>query len=300
MVTAMNLSGSLERGGGSRVAELYGRGYLPRRLGRLVPPLAVAWVAALLLAVALGRMALGPQVLLGSFPLPGPGDYYIPVIFQVVALLPLIVWGFRRRPIATVVLLFAADAAFEIAATRVPSWQGSFASGQHPFPYDVWALRYFGAIALGLWLSRSAGLTARRNLWILGAAAISLGYLVWEHQSPGFPLFSPGFERRTNFLAVGLAAALVMAALRWLPSAPRGPLRVVEELGRASYHIYLVQIVWFGVWPEQSLARFLLAVVGTSLAGIAFMRLVPGTSALRLVNVGRGRIVRADSTRQEA
>jgi peptidoglycan/LPS O-acetylase OafA/YrhL len=276
LLTGLNLSRSWSRDSGQNLRASYSSRYLERRLGRLVPPFIVAWLAALMLGGLLDRLAISPQMLVGSFPMPGPGDYYIPVLFQVVLLTPLIAWTMSRRPALMLVVCFAIDAAFELAATRVqPLW--SFLSTGGHFRYDVIGLRYLGVLALGIWLGLRAR-RARELWWIWPFAVLSIAYLLleqthWTEQWLGLP---PGFERRTNLLAVGLAAAWVLLGLATLDRLWARLAAPVAELGRASYHVYLVQIVWFGVFPEESWPRFALALVACSLIGLAFYRLLPG------------------------
>ena len=52
-------------------------------------------------------------------------------------------------------------------------------------------------------------------------------------------------------------------------------------LGRASYHVFLTQIVWFGAVPEQSLGRFAAALAIVIAIGVVFYRLVPGRWPIR-------------------
>jgi peptidoglycan/LPS O-acetylase OafA/YrhL len=86
----------------------------------------------------------------------------------------------------------------------------------------------------------------------------------------------PGFERRTNFLVACYPALLVALGMRWLPASAPRLLQPAVTLGRASYHVYLVQIVWFGALPDQSLGRFVTALAAVVAIGLVFYRLVPG------------------------
>ncbi len=276
VLTGMNLAGSILRHGDRPLRRLYSREYASRRLGRLVPPLAVAWLASLALGAALGRLWLTPQLLLLSLPMPGPGGYYIAVLFQAVLLVPLVAWGMARRPVVTIVACFAIDLAFELAATHIDPVRHVLFSGD-AFRYDVVGLRYLAAIAVGVWLAGSVRLLGRRNLWLLPLGLAGVAYLLLEHgEAMSVFGFAPTFERRTNLLVAGLAAVYVMLALRLIGARSQRVLEPLAVLGRASYHVYLVQIVWFSVFTGVSWAAFAWSVVGCGVVGVLFERLLPG------------------------
>jgi O-antigen/teichoic acid export membrane protein/peptidoglycan/LPS O-acetylase OafA/YrhL len=254
-----------------------GRAYLGRRLARLLVPFAVIWVAALVAGVLAGSVYLGAQTPLGALPVTGPGNYYVPVALQLALLVPFVTWAYRRAPRATLVACLAADAAFELAWANVGAIERTLGSASE-FVYDASALRYLFALALGIWLADGTppGRHRSRLLWL--GVAVAVAYLVLEQAlGAGFPLFEPGFERRTNFIVACFPALLVALGLRWLPAAAPRALAPAAQIGRASYHVFLVQIVWFGLLPAQSAPRFVAGLAASIALGLVFHRLVPGS-----------------------
>lgn len=254
-------------------------GYLKRRAARLLVPFSVTWVAALAVGLlVVGSIYLGALTLLGALPVVGPGNYYIPVAVQLVLLTPAVAWAMRRWVGPTLVVCLALNVGFELVWTRA----GLVHGGSSAFVYDAISLRYLFLLALGVWLAVAAPRTWRDLRWLLVGAAVAVAYLLVEHGHTGALLgFAPGFERRTNFIAACYPVLLVALGLRWLPaSAPRA-LKPAVTLGRASYHVFLTQIVWFGAVPEQSLGRFAAALAIVIAIGVVFYRLIPGRWPIR-------------------
>jgi hypothetical protein len=232
-------------------------------------------VTTAVLALAAGKLYVGPYLLIGALPIAGPGNYYLPLIFQLVLAMPLVVWSWRRSPVATAIGLVCLDLAFEVGASRVPALSPG---GSRLFLYDCAAFRYLGAVAIGVWLASRAAGRPVAIAWLAVGAVAGVAYLGLEHQHPfeRFLLWEPGFERRTNVLTVCLAGIFVTAGLRWLPARPRWPGRMVAHLGSASYHIFLVQVLWFGLFPGASVGRFVVGLVACAIIGSLFARLLPG------------------------
>jgi peptidoglycan/LPS O-acetylase OafA/YrhL len=278
ILTGVNLAMAAARRGHRTLGELASRSYVQSRLARLLGPLAVLWIVSLAVGLLEHDLYLGLLTPFGALPFHGPGNYYIPIAFEFVALFPFAYWAFVRWPRATLVAFVVVDAGFEVLANHVLHTQTRVSPGAASYLYDVCGLRYLAVFALGLWLSVDAGLTARRNGWVLAAGAAGAVYVVLEDlRWRTFPLFEPGFERRTNVLAAGYAACLVMVGLRFLPALAGGRWsRGLAAVGRASYHIFLVQILWFGLFPDLSVAATLIALAVCIPAGIAYQRLVPG------------------------
>jgi peptidoglycan/LPS O-acetylase OafA/YrhL len=89
LLLAYNYFGSLER---HPVKEFYWR-----RLKSYAPWIALAWVASALFGLLFGvPLRFGGQQAIGFFPVPGAGNYFVPLLIQLVVLAPLLVWGFKK------------------------------------------------------------------------------------------------------------------------------------------------------------------------------------------------------------
>jgi hypothetical protein len=199
-----------------------------------------------------------------------------------VLLLPLLCWGLRRWPRRTPAVCLAVAAGYEVWARR-----SGFVSSD-PYLYEACIARYVVLLALGCILSGvpAERLLRSRRLWL--GALLSAAYLVLVDLDPAAIPFGEPFSVGQAFPAIFYPALLTLLGIRHLAHA-RGPLAALGvELGRASYHIFLVQIAWFGlgVWALDSVAALLGNLAVTLAAGVAFYELLeraPVPSAARLL-----------------
>jgi hypothetical protein len=160
-------------------------------------------------------------MLLGALPANGDGNYFIAIALQFVVLLPALRWLLAKGPWVFLGTCFAIDLSFQVLA-------GQFALNDYLFKACI--LRYLFLLALGMLLASG------HRFWPL--LPVSFAYLVAVTMGVKFP-FITGWDSQALF-AAGYTIALVTLGLRF-----RYP-RLLEELGRASWHIFLVQILWFG------------------------------------------------------
>ena len=280
ILMGLNATRSLDKTEPGSIGSLYTRRYLTSRFDRLVVPLLLTWLVALVVAVIVGEFHIGPLVVVGVLPLASaPGNYFVTIVLEFAILFPAIYWCWRRAPVATTVALVLADIGFELLAPHVHALTPSgMANG---YLYEAGIFKYLAAIAAGMWLTRIS-MTPRVFLGLSVLAAASFAYLVVLHQSPGhFGWLIPSFTRSTNFLSVFYAIWLTVAGMRWLTPRPwPGAYGLLERLGQASYHIFLLQIVWFGAITNRSGAVGILGIAVCCLLGHAFFMAMDGPGGL--------------------
>ncbi|HEX8067700.1 MAG TPA: acyltransferase [Thermoleophilaceae bacterium] len=291
VLMATNAASSLGRRGDPPLRALWSRSYLAGRVERLVVPFAAVWLASLAIGIVHGGLHFGPLTAVGVVPLSGPGNYFVTIAFEFVLVFPVLLWAFRRAPLLTIAGCFAVDVAFELVAPDV-------FSGAYPYGYDAAIVRYFGQIALGLWIWRHPRISDPANRWILALAVPSVGYLVAYHEDPAaFDWLRRDFGTTTNFMAAFWAAALVLAGLRLLPRrAVRPPVVALAEVGRASWHVFLVQMVWFAVVRPRGLDSLPLHALASCAIGYALFRLMSRPAFAARVRRGTQRLAGPRST----
>ncbi len=270
ILMGLNATRSMDKGGAGSLRELYTRRYLTSRLQRLVVPLLFIWVVALIVAVIVGEVHIGPLVVVGVLPLASaPGNYFVTIVLEFAVLFPAVYWCWRRAPVATTVVLVLADIGFELLAPHVHVLTS--AGTANGYLYEAAIFKYLAAIAAGMWLTRLT-VTPRLLAPLCALAAASFAYLIVLHQSPThFGWLIPSFSASTNFLSVFYAVLLTYAGLRWLtPRSWRGAYGLLERLGQASYHIFLLQIVWFGAITDRSAVAAIFGIAACCLLGHAF------------------------------
>ncbi|RIJ41651.1 acyltransferase family protein [Pontibacter oryzae] len=235
--------------------ELYTRIYFLKKATRILTPYFIVF----LLCVPIGLawewiqeeevLTFDSYTWVGVLPVTGRGNYFITLLLQSIVLLPIIGYAFSRKPIVTSVLLLAAELAYHVWATEFSFFD------ENNYLHDAAFPRYFTAIVYGLWLSRIVKLPLRQPYFlILAMLAVSSIAMLWFLAYGNLDLsavFRPAWELQQVF-TYGYAAFLVWLTIRVLPSSSgKVPLRLLAELGKASYHIFLVQVIYFGLAQQD-------------------------------------------------
>jgi len=274
------------------LAEAYGARYWRGRYRRILLPLLIVSAVALVAGAATGRLHVGPLALVGYLPVPGPGVYWITILLTFTLIWPAWMHLFRLRPGLVVAGSIALNVIFELWAGRMPDFRGAGSLGGYPYAYDACILRYFAAIAIGMWLAIDDERVGRRRLVVVALAVPSVAYIALAGTDPAsLPFFVHGFTLATNFAAVPWAAAMLLAALHLWPAHSVPGTGWLERLGVASYEIFLVQVVWLGVLRERGQMPFLVALVGSGVLGWALHRVLTAT-AVGSLRVQRGSLAR--------
>lgn len=247
-----------------------GEGGAPRRLARLLIPYTISFVAmmavlkarngasvetsvATVLGLSLGEAeSLGkPLATLALFVCggPGPGGYYIPVLVELYLLAPLL-----RR------VLSAGPKGLAAAALAVLLWGFAAQSGVvSPQVYRLVVIRYVPYILIGGWLRRrlaASALTASRtSLAVLSLSGVAGGgYLLSVNYLGMTPVATAGWQSTSSLAACWLLPWVWAAALLLQDNGnvvcPGVLGEFLSRVGRATLHIYLVQMVyylWLGV-----------------------------------------------------
>ncbi len=245
-------------------APLYSGNYCRKYFRRVLFPfccilagdLAFSWLDSLVY----GRPAprLDYSLFLGRLPAEGVGNYFVPVLFQFILVFPLLNrWCDKHLP-SFVWGCLALDVAFELLCRDLPLRQPLEA-----FLYTGCLLRYLFAVALGVWLAQvrpDGRLTAGE--WAGVAASLGL-LLAWYAADGSWQPFNP-LGGGISCLIAGYPLGLAALGLRRFPVTPRSAAgRLLASFGQNSYHIYLVQMLYF-----ISIYRFLDLLV--------FSKLMPG------------------------
>lgn len=233
---------------------LYNRLYFQRRVDRLLMPLLLVYVASFVAGVlwlwlrGQNKIDLNLYSFIGLLPVSGPGNYFVTLLLQSILLLPLIGYCFQRWPVVTVLVLVLGEVAFLLVGNTIRMFD------QNNYLYSAALPRYFSAMAMGLVLSRLVirPLKASTLVPLLLLALASATYLFQVvYQGLKVPLIRADWDAQ-NLLAFGYAAFVTLVLFKLLPRhSERRTLRFLAALGKASYHIFLVQVVYFGlVFPH--------------------------------------------------
>ncbi|MHA1457374.1 MAG: acyltransferase family protein [Promethearchaeota archaeon] len=234
------------------------------------------------------------HLLVGILPFWGPGNWFIPVIFGSIIVMPLIYKGFSGstfRAVTSLVICFLIEFSLQLFvydALKIhdppPPTYPTFLTWDDYYNallilYSVFF--YLSAIGLGMWFSRNHDIFNVRNwfMWII--FPLSLTYLI------AYQFFGFGFKNENgvsfitgdyNFLVFPYSAFLILIALKILPSKSKNWFsKGIKKISRSTYHILLTQILYFaivvaiygdhyrasifGINPDQDIIAFLYLII---------------------------------------
>jgi len=225
--------------------QIYSVNEFVRRFKRLLVPFAIAFISSIIIGIIVllltGNWVLyfGPYLLTGFLPINGPGNYFLSIIFEFLIIFPLMYIAYHQHPKLLIGSSLLCALIFELLR---PS------SGI----YSISIIRFLPLIALGLWISTDHNLFAKRNLWLLPLGIFSGFYIILVNQFEyQFTVLGINFFQMTksqNLFACFYTVLLVLVGIQVLQKSDRWPcIGIVALIGKASYHIFLVQIIYFGV-----------------------------------------------------
>ena len=235
------------------LAESYDLSVIFRRLKRLIPPYLVIWIFQLVIVLGIFISGINIHVqdtnhffytgvdwifnfLSGAS---GQGHYFVPLIIQFIFLTPFFYYLALRSPNQMLVFALILDLGLEYisAVSGLPSWL-----------YSVLCIRFIFICGLGVWLAFQERVMTR---WILLGGLLSALYIFAVcYLNFQFWFFSvdPTFFHAFAFF---WTLVIVVLGFQYLPSDPSNSIvRILTELGKASWHIFLVQMTFFFVFEN--------------------------------------------------
>jgi peptidoglycan/LPS O-acetylase OafA/YrhL len=235
--------------------ELYSKTYFKNKFSRIIIPFLFIFI----LAIAAGftwywltgdyKIEFRKSNLIGVLPVPGPGNYFITLVFQTILLLPLIKYLFKWHPFFVLISLVLLEVAFLLISDNLRLFT------RNNYLYSAAFPRYFSAIAFGLVLSKLVFRQprAKKIILITSIAFISCVYLLeMTYGYLDIPQIKPEWKAQ-NVLTFSYAAFIVLLLFKALPDhSDNWFLKFLAAMGKSSYHIFLLQIVYFGLIPEKN------------------------------------------------
>jgi peptidoglycan/LPS O-acetylase OafA/YrhL len=236
----------------------YSREYILNRIGRFWAPF-----IAFSLIVYYGCRYIGFQTanpllsaLWGGFSVVGPGDYFVFLVFQFAIVFPTIYAIYRRKPKSTLITGFVVAIVFEIIASSTNGFNTSMY-------YYANIFHFMPAIMLGIALSEEHGIV-KSNLFIVAGAVFSAIFLVLLDSGHVMSVYGGVYVG--GIATVFYPAFLVMIGLNYLP----GNIKAINTIGKASYHIFMVQTVYFALNVDRWDNRGGYDVLSTNIFNLCF------------------------------
>ncbi|MBQ7359423.1 MAG: acyltransferase [Lachnospiraceae bacterium] len=238
---------SEERRGISNLQDSYEPKRLLKKWIRFLSPFSIAFVAEWIVFRVFGLYTVGVREY-GIFALlldflrggKGQGSYYFPVMMQFVVLFPIIYYIIRKYALKGLAGCFVANGFFEVL---------KLAYGMGDYEYRLLVLRYIFVIAAGCYLAigniHKSWKTTSLAVGCLVAGALFIYLFSYTGYTPKIITFWQG----TSFLT-GL---FLVPILGWLLCKVRVGFKPLEIVGKASFNIFLVQMIYF-IFVEETCA----------------------------------------------
>ena len=248
LIMGINMAHSFKRRGYADLKQIFSKNYVISRFKRLYFPFVITVILSLIVAFLFNKhFYWGGLVLIGQIPLAGYGDYFIYLVLQFVVVFPFLYVLYKWNPRVMLVLSFIINLLFD-SMVYIQSLHGYNVS----YHFSC-ILGYIFLPALGLWISERLDFhnprfktifDTNKNILILGLI-ISLGSLIFFVLFEGLiPQMVPGVFVRlfTSFYPL----FLFVVGMKYLPSISNNRIAgFLSLIGKASYHIFLIQIVLF-------------------------------------------------------
>lgn len=261
VIMGFNMGLSFSKLEDKRLRTLYSLRYFKRKFWRYIFPFILLWIISSLIGLVINGFSLIGlsqyelknwnffHLFIGILPFWGPGNWFIPVIFWSILLMPLLYKGFSSKlcwRIITLLLCYVIEISIQVTLFNV-----------FPPPFQTWEAYHvylfivttpifmLSAIGLGMWISKNPNLFAKQNLFIFNLFYLSLFYLILYQ----FFDFRFDFIRGDyNFYVFPYSAFLVLVVIKLLPKRwDNWFTKGISTIGKSTYHILLSQILYFAV-----------------------------------------------------
>ena len=232
ILAGFNGIGSYERRNCRTLGEIYNWGFISPKLSRLLVPYCLTFIIEL--GWLVGFLHMGARQIFNIFLTGGygPGSYFLPIMLQITVILPIIYFCAKRNVSATLTISFIIGICFEIYA---------YFPGMPSSIYRLLFLRYLFAVTLGVWLATRK---SQSNILLWIGSLLSVVYIYSVHYASLIPPFQADWQSQ-NTPSFFYPLLLVILALKFLPQTLQLRFQRVTVIGKASYHIFLTQMVYF-------------------------------------------------------
>jgi peptidoglycan/LPS O-acetylase OafA/YrhL len=265
VIMGFNMGKSLKKTGETSLKRLYSGEYFKRKFWRYIFPFLLLYLISSIIGLAISGFDLGAltqfkgtweiaHLFIGILPFWGPGNWFLPVIFWSILIMPLLYKGFSgelKWGILTLIMCFLVEILLQLGLFLI--FNGYYFTSWAQFNKFVFSYNFIAttpffmlsALGLGMWFSNNHNIFANRNLftWIL--FPLSLSFIILYQFFNFDPIFIAGDY---NLFIFPYSAFLFLVAMRIFPKKSSNILiKGITTIGKATYHILLIQILYFAI-----------------------------------------------------
>lgn len=246
VIMGINLAVSYSKRNFSSLNQYYSWNNMVHRIKRVIPMFMFIFIAGLIWGLIRGNYYIGWKTFLGYIPIPSPGNVFLSVILQMVIVAPALVYFYRKYKIQTIIFCFVSNLLFELIALHVFTMDDKF------FYYSFF-VRTLAIVVLGLYVGEKLINGKLKNIFDNGLIKIgivfsSLYLMIASASGWKFPYFIEDYGTQ-NILAIFYPMMLVILIMQInFDKLKDGVVfKFLCLIGKASYHILLVQMLYFGL-----------------------------------------------------
>jgi len=192
------------------------------------------------------------HLLIGILPFYGPGNWFLPVVFWSILIMPLLYKGFSGKlkwSIFSLILCYIVELSVRlgllfIVIPNVTSYPEFYYYYRFIVTTPIFML---SAIGLGLWFSKNHNIFAKKNIFMWILFTLSFVYLIVNQ----FFEFRIGFEFGDYHLLIfPYSAFLILLGIKLLPKKVNDNnlfVKGIRIISKSTYHILLAQILYFAI-----------------------------------------------------
>ena len=258
VIMGFNMGLSFQRKNIDSLKSLYSWGYFKNKLWRYIVPFLIIYAISTLIGLiifdfsfeALLNNHFKPNwgyikfLFIGMYPFTGPGNWFIPVIFQSILFLPLLYKFYSKSPILTLILCYVLEFCAWLFLFFTFGDITSLKEWYNVIFLQITFFFYLSAVGLGMWFSKDHNIFSKRNLFLWILFALSLTYII----AYTFFDYRIKFIRSDyNLLFYPYSAFIFLVAMKLLPKKSTNIFTdIISVIGKSTYHILLVQILYLG------------------------------------------------------
>ena len=257
IILGFNMGKSFAREGETSLKKLYSFSYFKKKFWRYIFPYIIFYIVS----TSIGFFIYGTSfpntfhenwfleyILFQKSLLEGPGNWFIPVLFQSILLMPLLYYLFTKKPILSLIICFAVEICMHLFLFFYIGPILGIEDYLREIPFRQIILLYLSAIGMGIWFSKNHKLFSWKNLYVWILFPINLIYMIaWDFFGFRFQVNGSEIVRGDyNYLTFVYSALIFLIVLSILPKNPKSFIgKAFSPLGKATFHIYLVQDLYY-------------------------------------------------------
>jgi len=263
VILGFNAGKSFQKRETLKLRELYSWYYFKSKILRYIVPFLILYAVSTFIGLFMYGFDISAMyhgqyypdhgvinLFVGFLPFWGPGNWFLPLLFQSILILPLLYKAFKKKPILSLFLCFVVEIMMQLTVFfligEITSWEEVHVLNM----FMTSVLFYLSAIGLGLWFSFGYKLEDKRNSFMWFLFFISLVFII-AHQFFDFRFRVDDvllLRGDYHFLIFPYSAFLFLLAMEILPQkSERRISRGIALIGKSTYHILLTQILGYGM-----------------------------------------------------